>query len=496
MMALRTIEGGAPPPPHSLEAERQVLGSCILRPDLLRDMELAREDFYSEGHARIWAALQYLAAEGLPIDSIHLRERLVELGQLGSAGGDDYLLDLTDTIPDVAPADIVRKLARQRGVQAAGSRLAKAAQAGDLASAQTAVREAQRALDEADRKPVAEWRSVFEVFAPLPPVPWRVRGLQICPGRPSAFVGYGASAKTLSAQALALACAAGMPAWGFFDTAPMQVRHLDYEQGWHATARRYQRLAYGMQLDQRELGDRLRVSIFPRVYLDQAGAYDAYARLCEGAELVILDSFKAATPASDENDNGIRVCVDVLTHVSETTGTAFLLLHHAGKGDPSARDQRAMGRGASSIFDGCGSWFNFLAGADKADPRTIKQAKQPAEAEGMGVQDFLLDVLDVHAPERLNAGVRVSYRAIEQPDAVAASSARFDAQSAFLVELIDRHPGLSMNELVGRSSIGRNTCLALLDALSRRGAVVESDGPRGSRVFYPRNHRGSSGGDG
>lgn len=485
-MALRTIE--PVPPPHSLEAERTVLGTCLLKPDVLRDMDLTRDDFFGESHSRIWSALQFLAAEGTPVDTVTLRDRLMATGQLASVGGDDYLLGLTDLIPTLenaaAYASIVRKLARQRGVQALGRRLARAGQDGDLAEAQTAVREAQRALDEADHRPTVEWRTTLDVFAPLPPVPWRVRGLQICPGRPSVFVGYGASAKTLSAQSMALACATGRPVWEFFQTEPMVVRHLDYEQGWHATARRYQRLAYGHGIDPREVEDRLKVAVFPRLFLDAPNADDAYAKLCDGAELVILDSFKAATPTQDENDNGIRICVDVLTRVSEKTGCAFLMLHHAGKTAPGERDARAMGRGASSIFDAAGSWFNFVSGPDKADARTIKQAKQPAEAEGMGVQDFLLDVLDVHAPGQLAAGVRVLHRAIQEPDPVAVSSARYDAHTGQLLAIIRRYPGLGANEIVARSGLGRTTSITILESLRQKGVLRVSEGARKSLQHY------------
>lgn len=474
-------------PPHSLEAERQVLGSIFIKPELLPEVELSTADFYGEGNARIWAAIQYCAAEGIELDQLHVRERLVDLKQLASVGGDDYLLSLTDTIADVVPADIVRKLARQRAVQALGRGLARAGAEGDMLGAQTAVHEIQRTLDDAQKAPLVTWRSAFEVFAPLPPVPWRVRGLQICPGRPSMFVGYGASAKTLAAQSLALACASGRPVWGFFDAPPMRVRHLDYEQGWRATARRYQRLAYGMDLDARDIADRLNVAVFPGLYLDQQGAVDAYAKVCDGADLVIIDSFKAATPTFEENDNAIRQCLDALTRVSEKAGCTFLVLHHAGKGEPGARDQRALGRGASSIFDASGSWFNFFSGSDKTDPRTVKQAKQPAESEGTGVADFMLDVLDVHAPERLNAGLRVSYKPITEPDHVAASSARYDALVHTVLDLVRRTPGKPREELAARAGVAKSACITALDQLERDGAIYTVKGEHGAKLTYPKD---------
>ena len=489
----------APPrdeaPPHSREAERCVLGSCLLLPDLLSQLELQSSDFYSEGNARIWSAMQYVHAEGQPVDQLTVRERLVELGQLSVVGGDDYLLGLGDTIatPDNAQAhaSIVLKLSRQRGVQALGRRLSKAAQDGDLADAQTAVRAAAQVLEQAEKRPVVEWRSAFEVFAPLPPVSWRVRGLQLCPGRPGAFVGYGASAKTLSAQALALACAAGRPVWNYFDAPQMRVLHFDYEQGWHATAWRYQRLAAGHRIDPREVAEHLRVTVFPGVYLDQPDAVDAYAKLCEGSELAILDSLKAMTPTRDENDNSIRTCVDVLTRVSERTGCAFILLHHAGKTDPGSRDARQHGRGASAIFDACGSWFNFFAGKDKDDPRAVSQAKPPAEAAGRGVEDFLLDVQDVAVPGLPEGGVRVVHRSTAKPDPVATSSARYDAMTHQVLAVIERHPGSIGNEIVGRLGAGRTTVFTILQSLEQRRVIRSTPGPRNTNHYYLAGQHGS-----
>jgi len=98
---------------------------------------------------------------------------------------------------------------------------------------------------------------VPEIFAPLPPVPWLVEGLDKSPGAVNLIAGYGFTGKTIAAQALALAIASGGCVWDMFTARSGRVLHLDYEQGQRLTNERYQRLARGSKLDPNEVGDRL-----------------------------------------------------------------------------------------------------------------------------------------------------------------------------------------------------------------------------------------------
>ncbi len=88
-------------PPHSLEAERAVLGGVLLQNGVLDSvLEILKpEDFYSEGNERIFEAMMELHRSSTPIDTVTLREHLAKANKLQSVGGDDYLLGLTDTIP-------------------------------------------------------------------------------------------------------------------------------------------------------------------------------------------------------------------------------------------------------------------------------------------------------------------------------------------------------------------------------------------------------------
>ncbi len=93
-------------PPKDLGAERACIGCALLDRsccDELMQM-LTPQDFYSESHAKIWEALQQLASQYITaVDTVGLRAQLGS--KLEAVGGDDYLMELTDTIPTLSLAE-------------------------------------------------------------------------------------------------------------------------------------------------------------------------------------------------------------------------------------------------------------------------------------------------------------------------------------------------------------------------------------------------------
>ncbi|MFI5297767.1 MAG: AAA family ATPase [Polyangiales bacterium] len=254
------------------------------------------------------------------------------------------------------------------------------------------------------------WIGVDEIFAPLPPTKWIVEGLQICPGRPSMVAAFGGSGKTIALQSALLSCASALPVWGRFNIPqPLRVRHIDHEQGRHATLKRYQRLAVGLGIEAAQLHGRLDVAIFPGVYLNDENAEEAYVRACDGVDVVMIDALRGATPGVDENDSKIRACLDTLTRVSERTAAGFIVIHHAGKpkGD-GLNDPRYVGRGSAAIFDAVGCQLVIVS--EKGERKLVTQSKQPAEAEGKAIDDFTLTIEDVLDERSPTAGVRVVAR--------------------------------------------------------------------------------------
>lgn len=266
--------------------------------------------------------------------------------------------------------------------------------------------------------PRVSWISTGSIFEPVPPTSWVSPDLGLCPGRPALLAAYGFSGKTIISQAEVLAFATGRSLWGHFPVdLPIRIRHFDYEQGQHATRKRYQRLARGMGIDPRELGDRLELCVFPDVYLNSPDAVDVFAKESDGCGLVLLDALRGATPGEDENDSKMRACLDMLSRVSEKNGTTFQLLHHARKTKEGDRDARMILRGSSGIFDACGSIL-VLTG-DHDGTRVVQQVKAPAEAEGGSVPEFRLRIEDVAIGGDPRAGVCVVY----EPACAAAATA-------------------------------------------------------------------------
>ena len=95
-------------PPHDLNAERAVLGGVLLENEALNvvtELPLRPGDFYKDAHATIFEAMLALFAEGQPVDTVTLRERLSTAGKLQRVGGDDYLLGLTQAYYDMPLGD-------------------------------------------------------------------------------------------------------------------------------------------------------------------------------------------------------------------------------------------------------------------------------------------------------------------------------------------------------------------------------------------------------
>jgi hypothetical protein len=317
---------------------------------------------------------------------------------------------------------------------------------------------------------VFAWVGVDDIFAPLPPTKWIVPGLQLCPGRPATIAAFGASGKTIAMQSALLSCAASIPVWGRFAVpTPLRVKHIDHEQGRHATLKRYQRLALGLGITREHLGDRVAVSLFPNVYLNQSSAEDVYARECEGTDLVLIDALRGATPGEDENDSKIRSCLDVLTRVSEKTGAAFVVLHHAGKPKTDASsDSRFTGRGTSAIYDASGC--QLVITGEKGAPKLVTQAKMPAEGEGRGVDDFTITIDDVADGANPTAGVRVL--AADVPEKKSGGS-KFAQLRANIIECVRRNPGCAKNQIRTDVSGRAADILELVDALVEEGVIAK-----------------------
>jgi len=116
-------------PPQSLDAEQSVLGGILIEDRAItRVLDiLLPQDFYREGHRKVFAAMIDLFDRNEPVDFITLTETLKKKGTLEEAGGIAYITALVDNVPTAANiqyyARIVKEKAILRGLIAASSEI-------------------------------------------------------------------------------------------------------------------------------------------------------------------------------------------------------------------------------------------------------------------------------------------------------------------------------------------------------------------------------------
>ncbi|XOV87625.1 MAG: replicative DNA helicase [Pseudomonadota bacterium] len=90
--------------PHSIEAERAVLGGLLIDPERFDEIMglLVAEDFYMANHRLIFRAISELSSQSTPLDIVTLAQQLESVGHLDDVGGLEYLLTLHDSTPTAA----------------------------------------------------------------------------------------------------------------------------------------------------------------------------------------------------------------------------------------------------------------------------------------------------------------------------------------------------------------------------------------------------------
>jgi replicative DNA helicase len=105
-------------PPHSLEAEVSVLGSCLISKDaVVTALDLLKpDDFYRNAHRVVFEAVHALATANEPVDAVTVTEWLARHTRLEEVGGAAALYDLTDQVPTAANAAYYARIVRDRAL--------------------------------------------------------------------------------------------------------------------------------------------------------------------------------------------------------------------------------------------------------------------------------------------------------------------------------------------------------------------------------------------
>lgn len=123
--------------PHSLAAERAVLGAILRSVDVLADVRdlVAPEDYYRDAHATLYRRMLALADAGRPVDLVGLLGVLERHAEVEAVGGARYIAALLDDAPRpslaLGHAEEVRAYALRRAYIRIGQQLQQAAREAD-----------------------------------------------------------------------------------------------------------------------------------------------------------------------------------------------------------------------------------------------------------------------------------------------------------------------------------------------------------------------------
>ncbi len=135
--------------PHSIEAERSVLGAILIENTALnRAQEILKEaDFYRDPHRKIFKVMNDLSDKTTAIDTVTVKEELSRAGELEAVGGPAYIASLIDGVPRSANVEyyarIVKEKAILRSLIEAGGRI--------VSTAYEASQEPDDILDQSER---------------------------------------------------------------------------------------------------------------------------------------------------------------------------------------------------------------------------------------------------------------------------------------------------------------------------------------------------------
>jgi len=106
-------------PPQSAEAEQALLGAIFERNSLVDELEdiLREQYFYRHEHQVIYRRMSAMALQGQPIDPAILIDYLDAAGELESAGGAEYLVDIFSSNRGSHNARHYAKIVKDRWLQ-------------------------------------------------------------------------------------------------------------------------------------------------------------------------------------------------------------------------------------------------------------------------------------------------------------------------------------------------------------------------------------------
>lgn len=498
-----------------VQLEREVLGTCALKPHYLIECDLSVHDFFGPVHRTLWSAILAVYAEEGTCDSVRLRSHLHEIGKLQFIGGVEYLLELTNVVlvDGPLPTKRLKRLAVQRRLRTALLHHAELVQDAE-ASAKYGreidqLREQLQALNDSKvEQPPARhrldehWRTVGD-RASLKTVPVPRQWLLMRPddetngmgnpigvlpmGKTGLLVAQGGSGKTIALIQLAISVATGRK-WldHYVVPKPGRVLLALAEEDGEELDRRIHDLAYAMRLtdEQRWLVEQNVVALGLSGEVTSLVTQDGREtvetdvltyfrrRLAEGEwSLVVLDTLTRFAGGDTEKDSAQATrFIQAVESLCKAPGSPTVLVaHHTNKVSrvEGAVTSASNSRGSSALTDGA----RWVANLDATSPESVKFEITKSNY-AMGGPPVMLTrdsanggCLSVESPEL--ARLRAEQASLER------EIARWESARTRIYVALAQHTNLSSRGEVAAKSGGRKAeVLSVLKDLIESGRVA------------------------
>ncbi|MBQ9573862.1 MAG: replicative DNA helicase, partial [Synergistaceae bacterium] len=160
-------------PPNSIEAERAVLGACILSKEALGTaIELLRpDDFYDVNNRKVFEVLSSMYLSDKPADFVTVSIELTAKGWLEQLGGQSYLAQLVANVTTTSNvgyhAEIVRENAVRRRLLLVGDEICTMASDTSVSTKEIIERAEKLIFDAAQNKNSSDFRHVRDIIGPV-----------------------------------------------------------------------------------------------------------------------------------------------------------------------------------------------------------------------------------------------------------------------------------------------------------------------------------------
>ena len=224
----------ASPLPHSLEAERSVLGAIILDNQALKPAieKIRSEHFFLTQHRQIFECMVRMGGNQQAIDVVTLMDELGRCGELESVGGVAYLSQLADGLPRVTNVGHYAHIIKEKSALRALAYSAEAIREQALSGKEDAAAVKDRATELFSRvdTSASSWRDLFHSYNEIvnaPPLKFLIRNFLQCDAA-TLVAGLSGQYKTWLMLSIvkALLEGEGTKLWGLFDVMETSARIL------------------------------------------------------------------------------------------------------------------------------------------------------------------------------------------------------------------------------------------------------------------------------